>query len=352
MVYFYQSCVVISLLQGISLPFLIIIFRTLSLRYRQKRASLKKELNVVRGYRTKTTEISKLLENDLPKLQPLKCSTCGAGVLLKETETFCPHCATQSSLPEDYALAISLRMEVKKLLKSAVRHWRVSNILTLPLITGLFISLGVIEPLLALFLPVIIPATSGTLPHTLADTLMASLGTPLDGIVYLFLISGIIIWTLMFLCLAVTGLDLRNKLPVVPVFEEKIRSRETATCNSCGGAIEYDKDNFASICSYCNVENFRVRFTRLKRAETENQKTRTNFALFGAMEIIENYVTLIYASTLIFFGFPALLFILGMMIYAAVNGSLVLSISAFLVLAVLIALVRLVVSEEQQIHQR
>lgn len=348
MAYFYQTCVVISLLQGISLPFVIIIFRTLSRRQRQKHANLKKELGIVRRRKTKSTEISKLI-HDLPKLQPLNCDTCGAGVLLKETGTFCPHCQARSDLPEDYATAVSLRMEVKKLLKSAVRHWRVANILTLPLITGLIISLGVIEPLLALLLPMIIRSASGTLPNTLADSLMASLGTPLDGIVSLFLISGIIIWTLMFLCLAVTGFDLRKKLPMVPVWEEKTRSSETGTCHSCGGAVEYDKDEFACICSYCNVENFRVQFTRLTRAKPEQQKTQTNFALFGAMEIIENYVTLVYAGTLIFFGFPAFLFILGIMIYAAVTGAFVLSISAFLVLAVLFALARIVFSEEQRV---
>jgi len=349
--YLYQSYVVISLLEGISLPFLIIIFRTLSVRHRRRRAKLKKELDVVRGRKTKTVEISRLIEDDLPKLRPLKCRACGAGVLLKASETFCPHCETRGSLPEDYAAAVSLRPEVKKLLKSAVGHWRVANVLTLPLLTGLFISLGVAGPLLALFLPVIIQTTYGTLPVTVADTLMASLGTPLDGVVYLFWISGIVIWTLMFLCLAVTGSDLRKRLPVVPVFEEKIRVGETADCHTCGGAIEYDKDDFASICSYCNVANFRVRFTRLRRAEIEDRKTQTSFALFGAMEIIENYVTLIYAGTLIFFGLPALLFILGVAIYAASDGSIALSISAFLVLAVLIASGRFIFSEEQRIHQ-
>lgn len=346
MAYFYQTCVVISLLQGFSLPFVIVIFRALSRRQRQARANLKKELDIVRGHKAKSTEIANLIQN-LPKLQPLNCGTCGAAVLLKETETFCPHCEARSGLPEDYAVAVSLGMEVKKSLKSAVRHWRLANILTIPLITGLFISLGVIEPLLALMLPVIIRTGSGALPNTLADTLMVSLGTPLDGIVYLFWICGIIIWTLMCLCLAVTGLELRKQLPIVPVFEEKVRSSETAVCHSCGGAIEYDEDDFASFCNYCNVENFRVRFTRLKRAESEEQNTETKFALFGAMKIIEKYVTLAYVGTLIFFGFPAVLFTLGIMIYAAVTGSFVLSISALLILAGLIALGRLVFSEER-----
>lgn len=346
MAYFYQIWVVIALLQGISLPFVIISFRSLSRRHRQNLASLKRELPPRRRHKHKSTEISTLLQN-LPKLQPLNCDTCGAGVLLKETETFCPHCEARRDLPEDYAAAVALRMEVKRLLKSAVRHWRLANILTLPLVIGLFIALGVIEPLLALMLPVIVSTASGVLPNTLADNLMVSLGTPLDGIVHLFWICGIIIWTLMFLCLAVTGLSLRKQLPVVPVFKENVGRTETAACHSCGGAIEYDEDDFASICSYCNVENFRVRFTKLKRTESEGQKTETKFALFGAMEIIEKYVTLVYAGTLIFFGFPAVLFTLGIVIYAAVTGSFVLSILALLVLAGLIALGRMVFSEER-----
>ena len=351
MAHFYQAWVVLSLLQGISLPFVIIIFRTLSLRQRQESANLKKELDLVRGHKSTSTEISRLIHNDLPKLQPLNCDSCGAGVLLTETGTFCPHCETKSSLPADYAAAVSLRIEVKKLLKSAVRHWRVASILTLPLTTGLLISLGVIGPLLALLLPVVIQTSNGTLPNTLADKLMVSLGTPLEMFVYLFWISGILIWTLMFLCLAVTGLDLRKKLPVVPIFDEKLRASETATCHSCNGAVEFDQDDFACICSYCNVENFRVRFTRLKRAESEAQKAETNFALFGATRIIENYVTLVYAGTLILFGFPSLLLILGIMIYAAATGAFVLAISAALALAVLFALARFVFSEER-IQQR
>jgi hypothetical protein len=95
------------------------------------------------------------------------------------------------------------------------------------------------------------------------------------------------------------------------------------------------------------VENFRVRFTRIKRAESEKQKAEVSFALFGAKRIIENYVTLIYAGTLIFFGLPLFLFVLGVAIYSATTGAFLLSISAFVVLAVLFALGRLVFSEER-----
>ena len=51
-----------------------------------------------------------------------------------------------------------------------------------------------------------------------------------------------------------------------------------------------DAGDFAGICSYCNVENFRVRFVRRARTLAEEQKTRTKSTLFGAMEIIEDFV--------------------------------------------------------------
>ena len=95
------------------------------------------------------------------------------------------------------------------------------------------------------------------------------------------------------------------------------------------------------------MENFRVRFTRRTRLESEQQKTRTNVALFGARTIIENYVTLVYVGTLLFFGFPLVLVILGIMIYAAATQAFALAISALVSLAVLFAFARFVFLEER-----
>lgn len=86
----------------------------------------------------------------------------------------------------------------------------------------------------------------------------------------------------------------------MPVFEGEIRGSETASCQACRGGIEYDARDFACICSYCNVENFRVRFVRRTRAQGEKQKTQTNSVLFGAMEILEDFVgTFFFVSTIL-----------------------------------------------------
>jgi hypothetical protein len=108
---------------------------------------------------------------------------------------------------------------------------------------------------------------------------------------------------------------LRKSLPVVPVFEGKLRGGETANCEACGGAIEYDRGDFACICSYCNVENFRVRFARRERAQAEKQKTQTKSVLFGAMEILDDFVGTFFFVSLILVGGSILLGV----IYAAKN---------------------------------
>ncbi len=67
---------------------------------------------------------------------------------------------------------------------------------------------------------------------------------------------GFIIWMIVFIFLTTLSKSLRKELPVVPVFEAEIRGSETASCQACGGGIEYDAGDFVCICSYCNVENF------------------------------------------------------------------------------------------------
>lgn len=194
----------------------------------------------------KSGSISDLILKGLPKLKPLNCRNCGTGVLLKETETLCPNCETRGELPEDYAAAVSLRTEVKKLFKSAIRHWRVANILTFPLVSWIF-----------------------------------------------FLFTNL-------------SKTLRKKLPMVPVFEGPVGGSETAGCQACGGVIEYDRGDFACMCSYCNVENFRVQFARRERVVGERQKAQTTSVFFGAMEILEDFVGMFFFLSIFLVGCPIL----------------------------------------------
>ncbi len=309
--YFYQVCLVIFLLQGISIPFLLIISGVLWWKQSQRIESLKKELELTRRKEIKSDQIFESILNGLPKLRPLNCGNCGGSVLLRETETLCPYCQARGDLPEDYAAAVSLKSQVKSLLKSAVRHWRVANVLTYPPVRWIFFLLIFIEPLV-LFPTVVIG--SNVFPNTWIDKTFEALGETTSFLIMLSAFFGFIIWMFLFIFLTNLSNSLRKELPVVPVFASEIRGRETASCQACGGGIEYDAGDFACLCSYCNVENFRVRFVRRERAHAEKQKTRTKSVLFGAMEILEDFVGT--------FFFVSVILVVASIIYYAIENLL------------------------------
>ncbi len=284
--YFYQVCIAVFLVQGVSIPFLVALSGRLWWRQSRRLEVLKSELKVAPSREFKPGEIPELILKSLPKLKPLKCVNCGGGVLLRETETFCPYCETRGPLPEDYAEANALRSEVGKLYASAVRHWRAANVLTFRPARRFFLLMIFAEPLV--IFPVVLVG-SNLFRDTWADRSLESLGETASLFVMLAAFLGFVIWMVVFIYLAAAGKSLRRNLPVVPVFEREARGVETASCRTCGGAIEYDAGAFACVCDYCNVENFRVRFTRRERERAEQLKTRTKSALFGAMEIIEEF---------------------------------------------------------------
>ncbi len=285
--YLYQICLVIFLLQGVLWPFLLIVSGALWWSHAQKLERLAKELEGFRKGKIKREHLSELILKDLPKLKPLKCVQCGGAVLLKETEVLCPYCETRSALPKDYAATARLKPEVKRLLKSAVNHWRVANLITFPPVSWLFFLMIFAEPL------VVFPITligSNTYKDTWADQLFTTLGETATFIIMLSAFLGFIVWMIVFIFLSNLSKDLRKSLPAAPVFEESIRGSETAGCQSCGGGIEYDSGAFACLCDYCHVENFRVEFARRERAKAEGRKLQTKSVLFGAMAIIEDFV--------------------------------------------------------------
>jgi Zn finger protein HypA/HybF involved in hydrogenase expression len=302
--YFYQVCILIFLLQGISIPFLLMISGVLWRKQSQQLESLKGELELTRRKNIKSDQIFESILNGLPKLRPLNCGNCGGSLLLQETETFCPYCHARGDLPEDYAAAVSLKSQIKSLLKSAVRHWRVANVLTYPPVGWIFFLLIFIEPLV--LLPTVIIG-SNVFPNTWIDKAFEALGETTSFLVMLSAFFGFIIWMIVFIFLTNLSKSLRMELPVVPVFASEIRGSETASCQACGGGIEYDAGDFACLCSYCNVENFRVRFVRREHAHAEKQKTQTKSVLFGAMEILEDFVGTFFFVSVILVGASILL---------------------------------------------
>ena len=297
--YFYQVCVAVFLAQGVSIPLLLALSGWLWWRQTRRVESLRAELEVSTpkpSKGAKPLDLPELLLKSLPVLKPLNCANCGGSVALRESETFCPYCETRASAPEDYAATGALKAEVKKIYASAVRHWRVANLLTFRPARWFFVLMIFAEPF------VIFPAViigSSLFRDTPADRALESVGETASFLVMLAAFLGFIVWMVVFICLAALTKSLRRNLPLVPVFEERVRRFETANCQACGGAIEYDAGAFACACAYCNVENFRVRFARRARSLSERQKTQTNSALFGASEVIEEFVGTFFIVLLI-----------------------------------------------------
>jgi hypothetical protein len=131
---------------------------------------------------------------------------------------------------------------------------------------------------------------SNLYPEAWVDRVFGALGETVGFLVMLSAFLGFIVWMIVFIMLANLSKTLRAKLPVVPVLGGRARGREASSCQACGGGVEYDAGDFACLCGYCNVENFRVRFARRERAHAEEELTLTKAALFGAVEIIEDYV--------------------------------------------------------------
>ena len=286
-VYLYQVCAVIFLLQGVSTPFLLAALGVFWRRQNRRLEILEAEAGRARRGRVVSAEAFERILERLPKLKPLKCPKCGGGVLLRRDATLCAYCGTRGELPEDYAEAVALKSQAAGLFRSAVRHWRVANVLTHPLVRWVFVLLIFAEPLV--LFPVVLVG-SNLYPNAWVDRAFGALGETAGFLVMLSAFLGFVVWMVVFIFLAGLSKNLRANLPAVPVFEPEARGREGASCQTCGGAVEYGAGDFACLCSYCNVENFRVRFARSERARAGEQAAQTKSVLFDAMRIIDDYV--------------------------------------------------------------
>ena len=111
---FYLCCLAIFLLQGVLLPWLVPCAGVLWYRRNKRMEALRKALpGIPKATVNDSREASEVLLSRLPKLIPLNCQHCGAGVLLQQCDTFCPSCRQRGELPADYAESSSLKAQAK-----------------------------------------------------------------------------------------------------------------------------------------------------------------------------------------------------------------------------------------------
>lgn len=305
--YLYLICLAVCILQGVLL--LPILFAVGFIWIRSARRLTRLERSIRSDRRSESKY--KLLDA-LPKLQPLNCESCGAGLLLSQTDTSCPNCDSRFPLPPKYAETTSIRTAVGKLFKTAMRFRRVASLLTYRPVRWFFVAMIFVEPLI--FVGSLIG--SNVFPDSVADSAFARMGETTSTIVIGLSLVGLFIWMFLFIFLAIMSKGLREKLPVVPVLSGEAEGSEIATCQTCGGAVEYTRRSFACICGYCNVVNFRAAFVDREHRDGFEAKIRTNEVLFGSLEIIEEYIaTVFFVGTILAFAFVVLI------LYQACVGS-------------------------------
>ena len=275
----FEIAVLIFLFEGLALPFITGFACFICLRQWKRLQALQQQAGAAaeRGAFHEATK-------GLPAFKPLNCPACGAGLQLQADATLCANCGHHGTLPPNYRSAVVLRDHVQRLLKSAQWAWRFARVLTS-------------RPVTVLFIVLIFAQTFGLLPALLLGRekypdapVLRWLAPFPDGILLFTGSLGGLSWLCGFWLLGDLGKRMRRDLPVFPVLDKSPTGSETANCQTCGGGIAYDRRDFATICPYCHVENYRVQFTRTARGRGERQQSQMKFALFGALNIVNEFL--------------------------------------------------------------
>ncbi|EDY17591.1 hypothetical protein CfE428DRAFT_4889 [Chthoniobacter flavus Ellin428] len=275
--------ILVLLFQGLSLPFGVVAVYFLCMRQWKQLVAIQKHAGSAarRGAFHEATR-------GLPAFEPLKCSKCGAGLLLEPEALHCGNCGHQCSVPPDYRAAVVLEQKLQRLLRSAQGAWRFAWVLTS-------------RPARILLVLLIAAQVFALVPLAMLDfdrrpdtAVFRYLATLPEGPLFFTGVLGEASWFIGLCLLIDLSKRMRRDLPVVPVLSQELKVSETTSCQSCGGAIHYDHRAFAVICPYCHVENFRVQSTRTARGRDEKHQARVEFALFGALNIVNEFLWTIW----------------------------------------------------------
>jgi hypothetical protein len=298
----YEAGLALFLLQGVSIPILLLVSGTAWFRQMSRLSVLQKAL--VRDRKRHGKTLKSLLDL-VPKLRPLSCANCGSPVALGVSSATCTGCRSVSDLPEDFRATMALRRALARLSTAAIRHWFVARILTAAPVRWFFVLMIFAEPLLF----VLVLIGSGTYDDTFIDRAFERMGEAWAFALMVMAFAGFILWMIVFLFLSSVAKELRSKTTAFPDFRTReIGNPEFSTCMSCGGGIRFGSGSFACLCGYCAVANFRAEHARRERARSEERQLLTRGSLFGAMEIIEGFTgTFFVTMAILSLGFGILI---------------------------------------------
>lgn len=88
---------------------------------------------------------------------------------------------------------------------------------------------------------------------------------------------------------AIWSPNLKKVLPTVEL-NENLGHCENAKCSQCGGAIQYQINDLATVCGYCGVETYRAKLAWKLRNLTNNANQKANFSLIEAKNSFEDAI--------------------------------------------------------------
>jgi predicted RNA-binding Zn-ribbon protein involved in translation (DUF1610 family) len=260
-------------------------------------------------------------------LRPLKCSSCGAGVPLREVELVCPSCGAPVAAPPHYADIGKLRGEALARLRRAVKYLRRATFFS-----SNFVRWTLFLVALWLFVVPFFLLIAGS-EFRFYDELLALLGNWMT-----FSFVSLILWIIILCYTAGMMTRFRQDLPTIGK-DEKTGEAETAVCSMCGGSIAYDTGDLATVCGYCGVETYRVAVAWRARKSAQRTREAATFSLIEAMqaskEKIDDLVSTPAILILIFIICPFFMIIVPYLAYTYITEHLLISVP---VVACLIAL--------------
>ena len=202
----------------------------------------------------------------LPRLAPLKCTSCGAPVPITPRELKCPNCGTEVTVPEDYVETLTMRARAERGLRKAVRAWRRARLTaSTPVITAAIVG-GPAIFVLSWMGAVGLVGNDALSTAEIASTLMT--GTTFG---------------LASFCAGFYLLGSRDRLPVVPKVGANVGAAEQSSCSLCSAPIEFAPGQFVTPCGYCGGEMYRVALARRARQAAVDDASKVAMSIYDTM---------------------------------------------------------------------
>lgn len=225
-----------------------------------------------------------IVADNLPKLKPINCQNCGAGIPLQENEMICPNCGTKSKAPENYFDVAHAREAINSKIRDAATYLKSADWLSSHWVR-VAIGLSVIWLIFSLTMFFVFSYQKDFEPYqTLLNT---------NSTVKRLKTFGLFAWLFWIISLSLGFLSwsprVRKTLPTIE-FNENLGTSETANCLQCGGTISYQSNDLATVCGYCGVETYRAKLAWKLKNLTNSAHEKANFSLIEAKKYVEDAI--------------------------------------------------------------